>query len=93
MVKKVPGVSGKIDEENRKVVEKLKESLRMKDDPMVMPSIPAEGVSEERLLEIFGQFAQNESVLWKDGKLSGKVYNGTDKVNSVRKRTPSIQLC
>lgn len=83
-LKSIPGVSGKIDEENAKIVAKLTHELEMKDDPHKMKEIPDKGLAEQEIIEYLQKFVEKEKVGWSDGKVSGKVYNGREEISRVR---------
>lgn len=77
-------MSGKIDEENAKIVAKLTHELAMKNDEHQMKEIPDKGLSEQTIVEYMQKFVEKEKVGWSDGKVSGKVYNGREEVTRVR---------
>lgn len=79
----IPLVSGEIDKKREEVLEKIRSKLKMSDDPHPFQGWPKDGMSDEEILGILEQFVQKETPSWKDGKLSGKVYNGRENVNEV----------
>jgi hypothetical protein len=83
-LKSIPGVSGKIDEENAKVVAKLTHELAMKNDEHQMKVIPDKGLTEEEIVAYMQKFVEKERVGWSEGKVSGKVYNGREEITRVR---------
>jgi glutamate/tyrosine decarboxylase-like PLP-dependent enzyme len=82
-LKAVPGVSGQIDKEREKMVAKLAHGLAIEGDNHKFTEIPDAGVAEAELLEVLRAFVQKERVGWSSGKVSGKVYNGTDEVTKL----------
>jgi glutamate/tyrosine decarboxylase-like PLP-dependent enzyme len=79
----VPGVQGKVDEETNKMLDKATKHFKIAGDEHVFGAIPEEGLSEETLVKYLEQCAAKEHPGWKDGKVSGKVYNGEPSVISV----------
>lgn len=82
----VPGVQGVIDEENRKLVEVATKHFRLAGDEHVYSAIPEQPLTEDQLVEYLEFWSAKEHPGWRDGKVSGKVYNGDPKVISVMKR-------
>ena len=59
--------------------------FRLPGDEHVYSTIPAEPLTEEQLVKYLEFWASKEHPGWRDGKVSGKVYNGDPKVISVMK--------
>lgn len=81
----VPGVQGALDEENRKMLEVATKHFKLAGDEHVYATIPAEGLAEKDLVQYMEYWASKEHPGWRDGKVSGKVYNGHPSVISVMK--------
>lgn len=81
----VPGVQGALDEENRKLLDVATKHFRMAGDEHVYTAIPEQPLTEEELVKYLTHWSSKEHPGWRDGKVSGKVYNGDPKVISVMK--------
>lgn len=81
----VPGVQGALDEENRKMLDVATKHFKLAGDDHVYTAIPEQPLSEEALVKYMTEWATKEHPGWRDGKVSGKVYNGDPRVISVMK--------
>lgn len=81
----VPGVQGALDEENRKMLEVATKHFKLAGDDHVYGAIPEKALSESELVAYLTQWASKEHPGWRDGKVSGKVYNGDPAIISVMK--------
>lgn len=77
-VRSLPGAKQLVNNKLQKTMEELENSLRIEGDNHVIKEIPAEGWSEEQVLEFMKKLQQSEEGRWKDGKVSGVVYHGED---------------
>lgn len=90
LAKAIPGVSAEIEKQKNQALSRIQSKLKMKDDPMPFEGWRHEGLSKEKILDVMSAFSTRESPSWKDGRLSGKVYNGRDEVNEVCTNTVNI---
>lgn len=81
----VPGVQAALDEENRKMLDVATKHFKLVDDEHVYSAIPVEPLSEEDLGRYLEHWASKEHPGWRDGKVSGKVYNGHPNIIRVMK--------
>lgn len=79
----VPGVQGVLDAENEKMLDSATKHFRIAGDEHVFSSIPSEPLTEASVMEYMEKLATKEHPGWRDGKVSGKVYNGEPQVISV----------
>ena len=76
-VKNVPSVKRMIDAENDKAMAVLEHSLRPYDNKFTKhKTLPATGVSREKILSDIQHMHDVESGRWKDGFVSGGIYHG-----------------
>lgn len=83
VARSIPLVSDEIEKQKEKVLDKIRPKLLIQDDPHPYQGWPKEGLSDEEIIGILDKFVQRETPSWKDGRLSGKVYNGRENVNEV----------
>lgn len=79
----VPGVQATLEKENMKMLDAATKHFRIAGDEHVYGAIPTEPLSEQELVKYLEAFASKEHPGWRDGKVSGKVYNGEPHVISV----------
>ncbi|RKX87628.1 MAG: aspartate aminotransferase family protein [Spirochaetes bacterium] len=77
--KKIPMVSHKMDKEYDKMLGEIEKSAKPYKNMESYPSIPETGISHEDILSVMTDFQQKEEGKWKDGFVSGAVYNGDQK--------------
>ncbi len=76
-VKKIPSVKKIIDQENEKTMKVLEHSLKPYDGKFEKhPSLPAEGMAHDLILQQIQEMHDLESVRWKEGYVSGGIYHG-----------------
>ena len=86
-VKKIPSIKKMIDSENDKAMVLLEHSLRPYDGKFEKHiSLPATGVSHEKILSDIQHMHDVESVKWKEGFVSGGIYHGdSEHINFLNK--------
>eukprot|EP00339_Tiarina_fusa_P009797 CAMPEP_0117014786 /NCGR_PEP_ID=MMETSP0472-20121206/11930_1 /TAXON_ID=693140 ORGANISM="Tiarina fusus, Strain LIS" /NCGR_SAMPLE_ID=MMETSP0472 /ASSEMBLY_ACC=CAM_ASM_000603 /LENGTH=458 /DNA_ID=CAMNT_0004718431 /DNA_START=204 /DNA_END=1580 /DNA_ORIENTATION=- len=67
----------------------LEKELRIKDD-IVIREIPAEGWTQEQILELMEKLEKAEEHKWKTGKVSGCVYHGGDDHTNMMSKVFSL---
>lgn len=82
-MKAIPGVSGEIERKKKEALGKMEEKMKMKDDPIAFEGWKKSGLTKDEIMDIMNTFSTKESHSWKDGMLSGKVYNGRQEINEV----------
>jgi|ERR1043165_9070635 glutamate/tyrosine decarboxylase-like PLP-dependent enzyme len=76
-MKKIPSVNAMIEKENAKTMATLEHSVRPYDGRFEKHfTLPKAGVSREQILDEIKQMNEAESDRWKDGYVSGGIYNG-----------------
>jgi sphinganine-1-phosphate aldolase len=85
IVKKVPLAQGKIDSEMKQTLQKLEKHIlgdfEGANEPKYL-TLPAEGVAQDKLLNMLKKWKGLEENRWKKGQVSGGIYHGGD--NLVR---------
>ena len=76
-MKTVPALKKMVDAENEKIAEQLEHSLKpYKDVYTRYAALPSIGEGREKVLELVKEMAEKEQQRWKDGYVSGGIYNG-----------------
>lgn len=76
-MKTLPALKKMVDAENEKIAEQLEHSLKpYKDVYTRYTALPSVGEGREKVLELVKDMAEKEQQRWKDGYVSGGIYNG-----------------
>jgi glutamate/tyrosine decarboxylase-like PLP-dependent enzyme len=86
-MKKIPSVKKMLDAENDKTMKALEHSLKPYDGKFEKhPTLPAAGLSHEKILHDIQQMHDLETVRWKEGYVSGGIYHGdAEHINFLNK--------
>ncbi|XP_076453528.1 sphingosine-1-phosphate lyase 1-like [Babylonia areolata] len=88
LVKKIPYVQRKIEAEMSKARAEINDSMnKAVCGTLYIQRLPAEGLSESELMEQLQRYKKLASDDWQDGKVSGTVYNGEDKLTQLMAKT------
>ncbi|KAL8608978.1 hypothetical protein ACOMHN_062861 [Nucella lapillus] len=88
LVKKIPYIRHKIDKELSKAGAEICASMdKAVGDFMYIQRLPMEGLSESELMEELKRYKNLASDDWQEGKVSGTVYNGEEKLTQLMAKT------
>jgi len=71
-----------IEKDTKKTIAKLSEIMKNKEaaNDAVLTTIPAQGMSAGKVLQILQRWKECEDKRWKDGQVSGGIYHGGDEL-------------
>lgn len=76
-MKSVPALQKMVTAENEKIAEQLEHSLKpYKEIYTRYSELPSEGIERAKVLELMREMSLKEQDRWKDGYVSGGIYNG-----------------
>ncbi|GFN83171.1 sphingosine-1-phosphate lyase 1 [Plakobranchus ocellatus] len=87
MVKKIPMVQKKIEEEMGKATSSIAESVNKNVEGEYLHRLPSSGLSSDKLLEELKRYKKMTNNSWKSGMVSGTVYNGDDSLTELMAKT------
>ncbi|KAK7111267.1 sphingosine-1-phosphate lyase 1-like [Littorina saxatilis] len=88
LAKKIPYVQRKIEEEMSKARQGIREGMEKSTaGAFFVQKLPAQGLSEPELMQELTKYKKMASDEWQDGKVSGTVYSGDEKLTQIMAKT------
>ncbi|XP_019394190.1 PREDICTED: sphingosine-1-phosphate lyase 1 [Crocodylus porosus] len=83
-IRNMPIVGGIIQKQINKALDDVTSSMPfLKDEKGYIKALPAQGISQDELLEKMKDYSSMSEVHWEDGKVSGTVYGGEEKLTNL----------
>eukprot|EP00299_Pterocystis_sp_00344_P015208 c7585_g1_i1.p1 GENE.c7585_g1_i1~~c7585_g1_i1.p1 ORF type:complete len:552 (-),score=120.54 c7585_g1_i1:70-1695(-) len=91
VVASAPGTKGVVEQENKKMLEKLTKSVVGNlEGELQMTAIPSQGLPSEQILAALTRWNEKDRSHWTGGKVSGCIYHGQDELSALLSAAQSM---